>query len=183
MNAAEHLELHLGQMDRGWSSSSVSGVHACLFRDQPVPGAITLTTLGLGNTILSMQDGRTVRQELLFAVHAERSPDEFASLLLHLADGIIATGRALLRGEVLALGSKLATDTTAEAVYATMPSVFPDALATLNGTAPPTVFVWIVPLLPSEVTFVNVSGWSKFEDRLESAQPDLFDISRPPVTP
>src|SRR6185295_5135584 len=104
MNAAEHLERHLGPMERGWSSNSLPGVQVCLFRNQPSPGVITLTTLGLSSTVLAMSGDRNVRQELLLAVRDNRPPEELGKLLLHVAELLVRRGGGLLRGEVLALG-------------------------------------------------------------------------------
>jgi len=178
MNAAEHLERHLGPMDRGWSSSSLPGVQVCLFRDRPLAGVTTLATLGLSDTVLAMSEGRKVRQELLMAVRNDRAPEEFGKLLIHIAEGLQRSGQALVRGEVIPLGGRLAADSTAEALYASIPVVFPEGLATLTDSSPPTVFVWLVPLLPREAAYVGSSGWSELEDRLEAADPDLFDLRR-----
>ena len=181
MNAAEHLEQHLGQMEQGWSSASAPGLQVCLFRNQPAAGVNTLSTLGLSNLDLAMASGRSVRQELMITIPGDRSPDEFAKLMLHVAERLVRTGRALLRGDVVSLGSTIASDSSADALYASIPVVFPEALATLRDTSPQTVFVWLVPLLPTEVAFVQASGWSDFEDRLEAAEPDLFDLRREAV--
>jgi Suppressor of fused protein (SUFU) len=181
MNAAEHLESHLGPMEVGWSSSSLPGVQICLFRDRPVAGVITLTTLGLSNTVLAMSTDRRVRQELLIATPDDRAPEEFGKLLLHIAERLQKRGQALLRGDVVPLGDKLTVDSAADALYASMPVVFPEGLATLADSSPPTVFVWLIPLLPSEVTFVESSGWNEFEDRLEAVDPDVFDLCRDSV--
>jgi hypothetical protein len=178
MNVADHLEQHLGQMARGWSSSSMPGVQVCLFLDQPTPGVTTLATLGLSNTVLSMMDGRAVRQELLMAFHGSRPPEEFAQILLHVADQMCRDDRALLRGDIVPLGSRVATDSAADALYASVPVVFPEGFATLKDTIPPTVFVWLIPLLRAEVELIRTSGWTEFEDRLETAEPDLYDLGR-----
>lgn len=178
MNAAEHLERHLGSMERGWSSASLPGVQVCLFRDRPCPGVVTLTTLGLSNTVLAMSGGRQVRQEILLALHDDRHVEELGKLLLHVADLLLKRGRALLRGDVIPLGDKIAADTAADALYASIPVVFPEGLATLRESTPATVVVWLIPLQPAEATFVESSGWGVFEERLEAANPDLFDLGR-----
>lgn len=181
MNAAEHLEQSLGKMERGWSSVSTPGIRVCLFRNQPTSGVDTLTTLGLSNTILAMNEGRSVRQELMMTVPVDRAKENFARKLLHIAERLVNSGRALLRGDVVDLGGTIASDSSAEALYAAIPVVFPEALATLPDTSPPTVFVWLIPLLPTEAAFVKSSGWSDFEDRLEASEPDLFDLRRDAV--
>lgn len=178
MNAAEHLEMFLGLMNGGWSSRSLPGIQICLFPDQPVSGINTLATLGLSNTILVMEDKRSVRQELLLAVPDDRQPEEFAKLLLTVAEQLETNKKALMRGEVIHLGEQIAMDSHANALYSSMPVLFPAGIATLADSAPPTVIVWLIPLLPSEVSFIESSGWSEFEDRLEAVDPDLFNLCR-----
>ncbi|HET6332759.1 MAG TPA: suppressor of fused domain protein [Polyangiales bacterium] len=181
MNAAEHLEQHLGPMARGWSSISCPDVEACLFKALPFDGIDTLVTLGLSDQVLAMSDGRSVRQELLITLPHDKPVDRFAKLLLHVAERLREGGRALLRGEVVALESQIIDESPARALYTSMPVVFPEALATLRDTSPPTVFVWLFPLLPTEAALVESAGWNDFEDRLASAQPDLFDLTRKAV--
>jgi hypothetical protein len=178
MNAAEHLEHHLGPIAQGWSSRSLPGVQVCRFREQPDAGLDTLATLGLSHTPLALSATKRVRQELLF-VAPEGSPVvEFAQLLWHVADEMLRKGEALLRGAVVHLGERIAAESRSEALYASMPVVFADSIATLDATTPPTAFVWLVPVLPEEVRFIHDSGWDAFEDRLEAVQPDLFDLTR-----
>ena len=178
MNAAEHLERHLGPIDRGWSSQSCPGVQVCLVPNRPSQGVATLATLGLSNTILALSGERQVRQELLLSARDGWPVEELGKVMLHVVDLVLQRGRALLRGDVIHLGSAIATGSNADALYASIPVVFPEELATLKYSTPPTVFVWLVPLYRSEAAFVESSGWTKFEDRLEATDPDLFDLSR-----
>lgn len=182
MNAAEHLERYLGPMERGWSSASLPGVQVCVFRDQPAPGVTTLATLGLSNTVLAMSGHRPVRQELLLGVRNDAPLEELAKLLMHIGELMIERGGALLRGDVLPLESTVAPSSTANALYASIPVVFPEGLATLGDTSPATVIVWLVPLQSTEAMLVEMFGWSEFENRLEAANPDLFDLGRESVT-
>jgi len=69
----------------------------------------------------------------------------------------------------------------ANQVYASIPTVYADGFSMLKESAPPTVFVWLFPLLPDETAFVQQSGWSEFENRLELINPDLFDVCRTTV--
>ena len=99
-------------------------------------------------------------------------------VLLLVAERIHKSRSALLRGDVVSLWSGFLAGSDAVAVYASMPVVFPAGLAALNDSVPPTVFVWLFPLLQAEVEFVRTEGWSEFEDRLESAAPDLCSLHR-----
>ena len=62
-----------------------------------------------------------------------------------------------------------------------MPVLYDDDFATYGGTEPPTVFVWLIPILAVEAEFVNDRGWSRFEDVLEEMNPDFGDLERRPV--
>ncbi|MBX7114758.1 MAG: suppressor of fused domain protein [Myxococcaceae bacterium] len=181
MNALEHLEKHLGLVERGWKFESPAGLQVCLFRNQPQPGLVTLATLGLSNHVLAMSNGRTVRQELLFGLPADGQLNRFAPLLAHVADCILREHRALLRGEVFPVGEKLSPQATSQDLYVSMPVAFPDDLAELSDSTPATVFVWLMPLMPKEAAFVRDVGWNKLESRLEAADVDVFDLQRESV--
>ena len=178
MNVAEHLEQHLGPIERGWSAESLPGVQVCLFRDRPETGVFSLATLGLSNSILAMSGDRNVRQELLLAIRGDVFLDDLVKMLMHVAETLLARKRALLRGDVFPLGQPIGKGSAASALYSSIPVIFPESLATLRDSTPPTVFVWMIPLLASEAAFVESSGWSEFEDCMEAANPDLFDIAR-----
>ena len=181
MNAAEHLERHLGPMERGWSATSLSGIQVCLFRDRPAPGVTTLATLGLSNTVLQMSSNRRARQELLLASYDEGPSEDLVKALMHGAETVLAREHALLRGDVVPLGGRITAGSTATGLYSSIPVVFPAGLATLQDSVPATVVVWLIPLLPAEIDFIESSGWSEFEERLEAADPDLFDLGRSSV--
>lgn len=177
MSAADHLERHLGPMERGWASSNVPGVQVCLFPDQPFKGAFTLATLGLSNTVLTLGGGREVRQELLLGCLDARQVDDLAKLLFAIAELVLTAGQALLRGQVIPLGERI-VDSSANALYASIPVVFPEGLETIEDSTPATVVVWLVPLMAPETALVSSVGWSEFEVHLESADPPLFDLHR-----
>lgn len=125
-----------------------------------------------------MSEQRTVRQELLLAIRDDGALEDWCKALLDVADHVRTEGYASLRGDVIAIGERIARGSAARAVYASIPVVFPDGLATLKDSSPPTVFVWLIPVLPTETRFIEKFGWSKFEDRLEATDPDLFDPHR-----
>lgn len=178
MNAAEHLEHHLGRIERVWSSDDCPGVSVCLFRGVPRAGAVTLATLGLSEHVLALNDTRQVRQELLLMVRDTHPLDDLRDVLFHIAHEVMERHHALLRGDVIRLGYTLTEDSAARALYASIPVILPDEFSVLEGSAPATVFVWLVPLLPAEAQLAKELGWNDFEDRLEAADPDLLDLSR-----
>ena len=180
MTLTDHYEQHLGRIDRGWSSQGPAGVQVCLFRNQPMEAAYTLATLGLSTHELLMNNSRTVRQELLLSASKD-APDELAKLLFYLSEDLLAGHRALLRGQVVHLSSPIVPGSHATDLYASIPVVFPDALATFTETSPPTVCVWLFPVLPNEVGYISSRGWGAFEELLERKDPNLFDLNRKSV--
>jgi hypothetical protein len=178
MDLAEHLETHLGKIRRGWSSKSAPGIQVCSFADCPTVDLTTLSTLGLSDTILQLAGERRVRQELVMVVGADVAADDIVRLLLHMGSEVQERGSALLRGEVFPLEGPVSADSGARALYASMPVVFPEGIETFSGTSPPTVIVWLFPILPPEVQLVEEVGWSEFEERLQATNPALFDYRR-----
>lgn len=174
-----HMELHLGPIVHGWKcTTDHADLQVCLFDDRPVAGVVTYATLGLSRHVLAMPHGREVRQELLLSVASRFAGEHLPKLLAYVGDGVLREHRALLRGQVLPLSHPISGTSRCASLYVALPVVFPDGLATSSDTAPPTVFAWLVPLHPAESDLVGRLGWSTLEDRLEKADPDLFDLER-----
>lgn len=125
-----------------------------------------------------MNEGLTVRQELLFAIRSEQFSEQHVHVILDVVEEVLRQNRALLRGESINLPYVIPGSCMARALYASIPVLFPEGLATLKSTSPPTVFVWLFPLLPEEKALIESCGWDTIEDRLEAANPDLFDVCR-----
>jgi len=179
MSIATHIEMHLGPIARGWASSSKPGeLRACLFNNQPSEGSATIATLGLSRHVLEMKTGRQVRQELIFAHHGLVDAEDNAGLLLYVAESVVTSHRALLRGEIVALGAPVIKGGVARSLYVSAPVIFPDQLATFDGSVPSTVFAWLFPVCPPEVAYIERFGWSQFEDLVEQSDPDLLNWSR-----
>ena len=181
MSVVAHLEGHLGLIQGGYRSTDVPGLQVVRFADRPFSRVVTLATLGLSKHVLSMPSGREVRQELVFCVHEDQLLDRLALMLLHVGETILREHRAVLRGEVVDLGGRLVPNSSARAVYASVPVVFDDDFAVCGDTDPPTVIAWMFPILPTEQQKVLHGGWDAFEDLLEAADPDLFDLYRAAV--
>ena len=182
MSIVEHLETHLGKIERGWSSGSgADSLQVVRFPDQPDPGVVTYATLGLSEHLLAMPGGREVRQELVFAAYERYSSDAIASFLLTFAEFIRSRHRALLRGDVVGPADPIIPGVEMTAVYSSLPVVWRDGFATHRGATPPTVLVWLIPLRSEEAGRVKAGGWNAFEDRLEASDADLFDLDRPAV--
>jgi hypothetical protein len=175
-NLVQHLESHLGLINEGWGDTSEIKVVA--FRDQPHQGVVTYLTLGLSDYLLPMTHGRKVRQELLVSVYSRYNSKDVAAFLVSFSEYIVSQNRALLRGDVVGPSQPLVPNVSANAVYASIPVFFEDDFRTFDGSSPPTVFVWLIPLPSSDAEFVKQSGWDAFEDRLEASEVDFWDLDR-----
>lgn len=181
MTLVDHVEIHLGQIARGWSEGDGSGLRVLEFRNVPDQDAFSLLTLGLGEHILRTPKGKEIRHELLFSARGRSSSEAFVSLLLLVAESLLPQHDALVRGQVINLSEETRLKTGLEALYCAMPVLFDDALAQYNGTVPPTVIVWMLPIKREEAAFVHSQGWAAFEDQLESADEDLLSFDRESV--
>lgn len=181
MNVDKHLEEHLGPIANGWRAvDDRNGLSVAAFPEQPSPGVTTLATLGLSYHLLDQGESQ-IRQELLLGFHGDHSTGVLSMLLVHLAERLLTNHRAIRRGEVVPLGYPIVNGSMARCVYACAPCVYAHGLELCSTTSPPTIIVWLIPVLPSEVAYINAHGWSSFEDQLERHDPDLFDLLRDPI--
>jgi len=185
MSIVKHLEQHLGSIQYGWgerseSQASVSRarIQVARFDGVLLDEAVTYATIGLSDIVKLMDDGREVRQELLFAAHARYPGSQIASFLLSFAEWVGKHEGALLRGQVIGPSTSLIPDVTANALYVSNPVIFPDGISSYTDTNPPTVIAWLIPLVAGEAERVRNEGWRKFEDTLETVGVDLLDLNR-----
>jgi hypothetical protein len=181
MKIYEHMESHLGPIVRGWGPpDDTLGIQVSLFAHTPEQDLNTFCTLGLSKHILSIGQ-KKVRQELLFSVPARYSADAIASFLLTFAESIARSHHGLLRGAVVE-GRPLIEGVAATGIYASIPVFWPDELQVFEDSSPKTVFVWLLPLVGKvEADVIASKGWNYFEDYLEGAEIDFWDLNRPPL--
>jgi hypothetical protein len=95
------------------------------------------------------------------------------------AERLVVSGEAVLRGDVIPLPMPLLPGGTMTALYATHPVYFDDDFLSVvleNGVE--TAVVWLVPIGASEASFVRERGWDAFEEELARQDPDLLDLNR-----
>lgn len=179
MNIIEHAEKFLGNISRGWSSKpSSDGLQVVCFENAPFEAVDTFMTAGLSHHDLRISDNKTVRQELILPVASTGLSEMLVSLLLFIGELILRNHVALLRGQVIRLPRDAAERLGFDALYCAIPVFLDDDFATFNGSQPPTVIAWVIPIYKSEADYVDAYGWSKFEDMLEEKDPDLFSLER-----
>ena len=66
------------------------------------------------------------------------------------------------------------------AVYCTSARHMPETLEIIHGD-PDLIYVWLIPIYPEEQRFCSEQGWEKFEELINSQQPDFFDLERPRI--
>jgi len=177
MKLYDHIEKTLGKITESWKLTGEPGwIQVLFFKDNDLNDVNLYVTLGLSNAPLDIGN-RTVRQELIFGAHSSFSDEDMASFLLTFADHVKTSGKGLLRGESIE-GKPLIDGVKASGVYASIPVFWDDEFHVFNGSTPATVFVWLMPIMKSEALFISKNGWNAFEDRLENAHCDFWDLNR-----
>jgi len=148
------------------------------FLNVPFSGSSTFATVGLSDNPLKLLDGRLIRQELIFSVHDVYPADAVASFLLTFSEFVRSQSRALARGDVIGPSASLIPDVAASAVYTCPPVIFPTGLDFYTESSPPTIVVWLVPLVGGEAVAAKKISNNGFEDIFEDKNPDLLDLNR-----
>jgi hypothetical protein len=185
----DHFESRLGRLVGAWSADeqALEGTpQVGYFTGGAIEGVQSFATIGLHRTALtSRTTGRHQHLELM-ACHHPVPGDEygpFASALEWVAGRLVASGEAVLRGDVIPLPMPLLKESALTSLYAAVPVYFDDDFASVvleNGT--PVSVVWLVPIGDSEAAFIRKKGWGVFEQELIRQDPDLLDLNRSEIT-
>lgn len=171
----EHLEARLGALTGGWKRDGFQvGAYAGAF------GAKWFATAGLSRHPLhSRTSGRHLRQELIVGSYPSGPTEGLPHLLGQVAGELLASGQALLRGDVLGPRGPFAPGSAMEALYASSPSYFDAEFAVAEvDDGDRAAIVWLVPISAAEAAYVASHGWNAFEDELVRHDPDLLDVGR-----
>jgi hypothetical protein len=173
-----HLRKYLGDSDAGWLEDAL-GIQVWRFKDKPVVGAATYTTVGLSKHLLAQDEKRSIRQELVFSCY-----DDFAALpienrLFSVSRDLISSHKALIQGQILGPRGRLFDDVKAEALFALEPTLLPRGFAEFTESDGSTVImVWLVPLLQEEAAFARQHGWNVLDSLMVELNPDVMDLGR-----
>lgn len=182
----EHLEAFAGEILHGWSVDADGKklpFQVVQTAGGPHAGTTTFATLGLSNFPLPdhkfCTDPQWIRHELLMVVPADSVPPNIAGIVQQVGLAAMERGAAYLRGELIGPRGALFSGFEPKALYVAAPVYFPDEFAgvTADGVGD-VIFAWLVPLLDEEVSYLSAHGWSAFEDRFVSEDPDLVDYAR-----
>ena len=176
----EHLEQHLGLVQDGATDPELPRINVVWFGlNRPYPGMRTLSTLGLSHHHLTGSGAN--HQELLLHVREQTAPPNAPAILFQVAGELIERGHGLRRGEVIGPRGRLFDQGECTALYATGPAYVSEDFGELNTGSRTIILVWLVPITTAEAEFVASHGWPAFEDLLAAGDPDLSDVSRPPL--
>jgi hypothetical protein len=180
MSLVDHLEAHLGRIERGWlESPDGDKMGFSVVECRPTAGHRWFSTLGLSNFALRCpRSSKIIRLELVFAAPESFGARNIPALMQNVGAEAIGLERAYLRGEVIGPRGSLLDGLPFTALYVAMPAYFPDSFHAFQDDNRTVVFAWLVPIMDSEAEFVAKRGWSEFEDVLEAKDPDLLDFCR-----
>lgn len=177
----KHIQQTLGPILKEWEErvdGSLVPFAIAQLDEQPASHASCFVTMGLSDAELRFPSGKPTRQELVFACHRAHASKNVQGLLAAVALERTESGRAFARGDVEGPAGFLFPTTSLQALYASLPSYFPDPFSKDTRTTPSTHFMWMIPITAAEASFVAREGWSAFEDELVKQDPDLLDLNR-----
>lgn len=177
-----HLERYLGVPERLSIARDLPGaeplpVKIGLFADVPADGAVTCATIGLSEKVLRLEGG-PVRQELVFTCYRPQLDDGVLDSIFTILHDLLARGEPLRHGVIHDLGAPLVPAASTEGLFTFPPVYFDENFARLDGE-PPVFFTWLVPVTRPEIRFIEEHDWPAFDEHLDSADPDLLDLTRP----
>lgn len=179
----EHLELYFGTIETGWKPEewTDSSIQIVEFRNGKIPGVTVLSTLGLSSFPLqSSVSEKLIRQELFVMLKKDEQPQpRLAAILDQVARERVGSNLPVLRGDVVVKEGLLLTKGDFVGFYATLPIYYPESFWTFNDEHNGAViFGWLIPIKKEEWLYIRQNGWSAFEESLDTAKFDLFDLDR-----
>lgn len=185
----DHFESRLGRLVGAWSpgEQAPGGAPSVgYFAGGVLAGIQCYATIGLFKTHLTSRVSDSPRHLELLGCGRPVQGDETGPLpgiLEWVAERLVVSGKAVLRGDVIPLPMPLIPGGTMTALYAALPVYFDDDFFSVvleNGVE--TSVVWLVPIGESEAAFVREKGWGPFEEELIRQDPDLLDLNRAEIT-
>ncbi len=150
-------------------------IDTIVFDSVPCPGARMAITAGMAPV---------VGQELIVAGYDRFLNRDATRLLASVAEEVMTNGTPVRRGQIFGPAGPLLASTQLEALYACAPTYFPESLEPLTlGDRSHVHFLWLIPIARAEASWILANDTSAllFEDALEREDPDLLDLTRPPL--
>lgn len=180
MKLVEHIEKYLGEIRGG--DLTTHPIYGNLtfpyFLNQPFEKINTHLTLGLNKHILDINKVKQGRIELLISLNKDYSNHQISEALLDVSDSILKNHIAPLRGSIIENKSDFFKQYKIDGFYVTHPVFFEEEFWIFEESDPSTIFIWLIPLFSEEINFIKSNGWNKFEDLLETADCDFWNLER-----
>lgn len=179
----DHLERFCGPLQYG-VSREVNGeqlpFHVVRLESSGSSGIQVLSTLGLSNYALeSRVSGKTILHELIVVLRIDQPLKSLPAVLVDIGIEAIEAGVAYLRGDVIGPRGPLAEGSELTALYAAIPSCFPDEFHSfVREDGATVVFVWLVPISTEEARIAAEQGWEALEALFERSDPNVLDLER-----
>ena len=177
----DHLEHYLGPVWRRFSPVRPEDerlFQVLSFPGAPFPDSVTITTAGLSGHVLPQPRKRSVRQELVACTRQEAAAD-LAAVVDLIGREVLASHRALLRGQVLGPAGPLVEGATVSAMVCATPWYWPEGFERFEAVKSAAVLlVWLVPVTAPEAELIRRQGVDTFEEIVSRADPDLLDLGR-----
>jgi len=177
----EHLESQFGTIVGSWCSDDTqyhSSIQIVEFRRGTVNRVTILRTLGLSHVPIGTNG---TRQELFLMIKDGQLDAGLPAILDQVARERVRSEKAVPRGEVISKPGVLPGKGEFVALYAIHPVYYPDSFLTLRDKEGEILICWLLPIKHEELHYLQRNGWSKFDDLLDHANFDLFDLERPSV--
>lgn len=179
-----HYRLHVGEVQSRFESASRptndGGVQLLRFRGTPLRRVDTVATLGLSRHLLTQPSGRPIRQEFVGCARSGKA-QALAGVLGTIADSVVASHRAILRGQVFRSPNPLFGSSGMTCLVCLEPWYWPAGFERVEGASPTTMVGWLVPITECEARLVEEAGVDKFESMLTDFPVDLVDFGRTSV--
>jgi hypothetical protein len=149
------------------------------YEDVPWKGAVTLATCGFSDVPLHM-----FRQELVLLCYERFVSKDLILMLAGVMEMVADSQHPLLQGRVLVPwlnDESLMENTTMSSLYSAVPTYFPDEFQIMRDAEESIDVGWLIPIHRSEADWIKEHGWEAFESRLVELDPDVIDLTRPPI--
>ena len=164
-----HIERHIGCLEEMRKLNGTEfDLRAGMIPQAPESDLNTYVTVGISNHIMRWGADKDVRQELIVVANSSHPKHEVISFLLSFGEFVLKSHRALRQGDVVGPSNPVIPNATTNAVYVTIPTIFPDQFAILRDGEVPILFALLIPIVSSEAAFIRREGWAQFEEILVS---------------
>lgn len=182
LSLLRHLEQYLGLLDCGWSEVDGQKLPFPIwkFNHGPADGTVTFATAGLSDHPLPNSDhSGFLRHELVVFGREDDRLGLLPAILVQVGEGILRSGFALRRGEVIGPWGPIIPRSELSAFYVTFHAYMPDSFDLIHDDqGEHRILLWLIPITDREAAFCRERGWQEFEEQVARVDPDFLDWDR-----